>query len=45
MAGVRVEIRGDVEALVGVEPLMRGMSREIMCIRPTRIRSWGLAGE
>jgi pyridoxamine 5'-phosphate oxidase family protein len=40
-----VEIRGDVEALVDVDPPMRGMSREIIRIHPTRIRSWGLVGE
>jgi pyridoxamine 5'-phosphate oxidase family protein len=40
-----VEIRGDVEALVDVDPPMRGMSREIIRIRPVRIRSWGLAGD
>ena len=40
-----VEIRGDVEALVDVDPPMRGMSREIIRIHPTRIRSWGLAGD
>ena len=40
-----VEIRGDVEALVDVDPPMRGMSREIIRIHPTRIRSWGLVSE
>jgi pyridoxamine 5'-phosphate oxidase family protein len=40
-----VEIRGDVEALVDVDPPMRGMSREIIRIHPVRIRSWGLAGD
>jgi pyridoxamine 5'-phosphate oxidase family protein len=40
-----VAIRGDVEALVDVEPPMRGMSREIIRIHPVRIRSWGLAGD
>ena len=40
-----VEIRGDVEALVDVDPPMRGMSREIIRIRPVRIRSWGLASD
>jgi pyridoxamine 5'-phosphate oxidase family protein len=40
-----VEIRGDVEALVDVEPPMPGMSREIIRMHPTRIRSWGLAGD
>ena len=40
-----VEIRGDVEALVDVDPPMRGMSREIIRIQPTRIRSWGLVGD
>ena len=38
-------IRGDVEALVDVEPPMRGMSREIIRIHPVRIRSWGLASD
>ena len=40
-----VEIRGDVEALVDVDPPMRGMSREIIRISPVRIRSWGLASD
>ena len=40
-----VEIRGDVEALVDVEPPMPGMSREIIRIHPARIRSWGLASD
>ena len=40
-----VEIRGDVEALVDVEPPMRGMSREIIRIHPARIRSWGLGSD
>jgi pyridoxamine 5'-phosphate oxidase family protein len=37
-----VEIRGDAEALSDTEPLMRGMSRELIRLHPTRIRSWGL---
>ncbi|GIJ76618.1 pyridoxamine 5'-phosphate oxidase family protein [Micromonospora phaseoli] len=40
-----VEIRGDVEALVDVEPPMHGMSREVIRIYPARIRSWGLASD
>jgi pyridoxamine 5'-phosphate oxidase family protein len=37
-----VEIRGSAEALVDVEPPMRGMSREVIRISPRWIGSWGL---
>jgi pyridoxamine 5'-phosphate oxidase family protein len=37
-----VEVRGEAEALTGQEPPMPGFSRELIRIRPRRIRSWGL---
>jgi pyridoxamine 5'-phosphate oxidase family protein len=37
-----VEIRGDAEALTDQEPPAPGFSREIIRIRPRRIRAWGL---
>jgi pyridoxamine 5'-phosphate oxidase family protein len=38
-----VEIRGPAEARRDVEPPRPGMSRELITIRPERIRSWGLS--
>jgi hypothetical protein len=40
--GEAVEIRGHAEALRDQEPLMPGMSREIIRIHPDRIISFGL---
>src|SRR5262245_66568185 len=37
-----VEIRGSAEALTDQEPPMRGFSKEIIRIHPSRIISWGL---
>jgi pyridoxamine 5'-phosphate oxidase family protein len=37
-----VEIRGSAEALVDVDPPMRGMSREVIRITPQWIGSWGV---
>jgi pyridoxamine 5'-phosphate oxidase family protein len=37
-----VEIRGSAEALVDVDPPMRGMSREVIRITPRWIGSWGI---
>jgi pyridoxamine 5'-phosphate oxidase family protein len=37
-----VEVRGQAEALVDVEPPMRGFSREIIRITPSWIGSWGI---
>ena len=37
-----VEIRGSAEALSDTDPPMRGFSKEIIRIHPTRIISWGL---
>jgi pyridoxamine 5'-phosphate oxidase family protein len=37
-----VEIRGEAEALVDVDPPMRAMSREVIRISPRWIASWGL---
>lgn len=39
-----VEIRGVAEALTDAEPPMRGFSRELIRIIPTKIISWGLGG-
>ena len=39
-----IEIRGDAEALTDQEPPMAGFSRELIRIRPRRIRAWGLDG-
>ena len=38
-----VEIRGTAEALTDVDPPMTGMSREIIRITPTWIKTFGLA--
>lgn len=40
-----VEIRGRAEALTGTDPLMPGMSGELIRIHPTRILSWGVDPE
>lgn len=37
-----VEIRGSAEAISDTDPPMRGFSKEIIRIHPTRIISWGL---
>ncbi|NGN95652.1 PPOX class F420-dependent oxidoreductase [Nocardioides sp. KC13] len=37
-----IEIRGTAEALTDVDPPMKGMSREILRITPTRIIEYGL---
>jgi pyridoxamine 5'-phosphate oxidase family protein len=37
-----VEIRGSAEALVDVDPPVRGMSRELIRITPRWIASWGI---
>jgi pyridoxamine 5'-phosphate oxidase family protein len=37
-----VEVRGRAEALVDVDPPMRGMSCEVLRITPTWIGSWGI---
>jgi len=37
-----VEVRGQAEALVDVEPPMSGFSREIIRITPSWIGSWGI---
>lgn len=37
-----VEVRGDAEALVDVDPPMPGMSRELLRITPRWIASWGV---
>jgi pyridoxamine 5'-phosphate oxidase family protein len=37
-----VELRGDAEALVDVEPPMPNFSRELIRIHPRRILSWGI---
>ncbi len=37
-----VEIRGEARTLTDQEPPVPGFSREIIRIRPRRIRSWGL---
>ncbi len=37
-----VEIRGEAQALSDQEPPAPGFSREIIRIRPRRIRAWGL---
>jgi pyridoxamine 5'-phosphate oxidase family protein len=37
-----VEIRGEAAALVDQEPRGPGFSREVIRIRPRRIRTWGL---
>jgi pyridoxamine 5'-phosphate oxidase family protein len=37
-----VEIRGAAEALVDVDPPMRGLSRELIRITPRWIGSWGI---
>ncbi|MFI5908705.1 PPOX class F420-dependent oxidoreductase [Dactylosporangium sp. NPDC051541] len=37
-----VEIRAEAEALADTDPLHPGLSRELLRLHPTRIRSWGL---
>jgi pyridoxamine 5'-phosphate oxidase family protein len=37
-----IEVRGSAEALDGVDPPMRGMSREVIRITPHWIASWGV---
>jgi pyridoxamine 5'-phosphate oxidase family protein len=37
-----VEIRGTAEALTDIDPPRPGMSREVIRITPTWIRSWGV---
>jgi len=37
-----IEIRGTAQALADVDPPLKGMSREVIRIRPTRIIAWGL---
>jgi pyridoxamine 5'-phosphate oxidase family protein len=37
-----VELRGTAEALTDVDPPLPGMSREVICITPTRIITFGL---
>ena len=37
-----IEIRGEAEALSDVDPVRPGLSRELIRLHPTRIRSWGL---
>jgi pyridoxamine 5'-phosphate oxidase family protein len=39
-----IEIRGTAEALTDHDPPMRGMSREIIRITPTKVTAWGLGG-
>jgi pyridoxamine 5'-phosphate oxidase family protein len=40
-----VEVRGDAEALRDQAPPMPGFSRELIRIRPRRIRAWGLEAD
>ena len=37
-----LEIRGDAEALDGVDPHRPGFSAEVIRIRPRRVISWGI---
>ncbi len=37
-----IEVRGEAQALTDQEPPAPGFSREVIRIRPRRIRSWGL---
>jgi pyridoxamine 5'-phosphate oxidase family protein len=40
-----VEVRGDAEALTGVEPGNSYASRELIRIHPRRVISWGIGSE